>query len=177
MPVKKYNHITERILAVSNKYKSILFAASGRNFLPLTVPANVAIQLAAEKKRCLLIDLDLERDAVARAFEIDVDPNSLQPKAVKTPIERLWIWPGHNFTQIKHMNIKALVQAATERFDCVLLNAPCLTASPDRRQIVSAAQAAIVFGKEDNAASELDNLIKGCNCELIERIELPVGTM
>jgi len=65
-----YELITQRILQIDGKYKSILFAAAGLNCLPITIPVNAAIQLAEQKKRCLLIDLDLKRDAVAKAFDI-----------------------------------------------------------------------------------------------------------
>ncbi len=169
-----YQLITERILQIGGKYKSVLFAAAGLNCLPITIPVNVAIQLAEQKKRCLLIDLDLKRDAVARAFNLadKVDPKDLRPKPYKTPFEHLLIWPGHNFTRIKQMNIKPLVEAAIEKFDWVLINAPYLDSSPDRTQIVSAAQCSIIFAQNTTQATRLAALIKASQCKLIGNIQV-----
>jgi len=169
-----YQLITERILQIGGKYKSVLFAAAGLNCLPITIPVNVAIQLAEQKKRCLLIDLDLKRDAVAKAFNLTdkVDPKDLRPKPYKTPFEHLLIWPGHNFTKIKQMNIKPLVEAAIEKFDWVLVNAPYLDSSPDRTQIVSAAQCSIIFAQATTQATRLAALMKASQCKLIGNIQV-----
>ncbi len=70
-----YRLITPRILKIKQKPGSILFAAASRNSLPITIPVNIAIQLAEDKYRCLLIDLDLKRNAIAKAFDIEDKPN------------------------------------------------------------------------------------------------------
>jgi len=169
-----YQLITERILQVGGKYKSVLFAAAGLNCLPITIPVNVAIQLAEQKKRCLLIDLDLKRDAVAKAFNLadKTDPKDLRPKPYKTPFEHLLIWPGHNFTKIKQMNIKPLVEAAIEKFDLVLVNAPYIDSSPDRTQIASAANCSIIFTKSTAQATRLAALMQASQCKLIGNIQI-----
>jgi len=169
-----YQLITDRILQVGGKYKSILFAAAGLNSLPITIPVNVAIQIAQRKKRCLLIDLDLKRDAAAKAFNISdkMDPKDLRPKPYKTPFEGLLLWPGRNFTMIKQMNIKALVDAATEKFDLVLVNAPYLDSSPDRAQIASAAHCSILFTQSPAQAGRLAALMQASQCKLIGNIQV-----
>jgi hypothetical protein len=169
-----YQLITERILQIDGKYKSVLFAAAGLNCLPITIPVNVAIQLAEQKKRCLLIDLDLKRDAIAKAFNLaeKVDPKDLRPKPYKTPFEHLLIWPGHNFTKIKQMNIKPLAEAAIEKFDWVLINAPYLDGGCDRTQIASAAQCSIIFTQNTTQAARLAALMKAARCKLIGNIQV-----
>ncbi len=169
-----YRLITERLLQTGGKYKSVLFAAAGLNCLPITIPVNVAIQLAEQEKRCLLIDLDLKRDAVAKAFDLadETDPKDLRPKPYKTPFEHLLIWPGHNFTKIKQMNIKPLVEAAVEKFDWVLINAPKLDSSCDRTQIASAAQCSIIFTQNTAQATRLAALMKASQCKLIGSIQI-----
>ena len=172
-PEENFEFITERIIRVKKKYKSILFTSVGPASLPVTVPVNVAIGLAKNKKRCLLIDLDLRRDAIAKALDLDSNKEGLQPKTIRTEFENLWVWPGRNFTQLKQMNVKEIVEKASERFDFILLNAPSLLSSPDRRQIISAAQAAFICTKNSSEAARLAELIKPSDCVIIGNIQIP----
>ena len=169
---ESYKLITRRIKRVGKKYKSILFASVESDALPITIPINTAIGLAKSKKRCFLIDLDLGRDAIANAFELDAEENSLRPKAIETKFENLWVLPGRHFTQSKQMNIKAIVEQALDRFDFILINAPSLVSSPDRRQIASAVQAAFICTKDSSGAGKLDELIKMSDCMVIGHIQI-----
>jgi len=171
---ENYALITERLKRVGRKYRSILFASDRLGSLPVTIPVNVAIRLAKNRKRCLLIDLDLRRNAVASAFELDAQKSGLRPRAVRTEFENLWLWPGHNFTWLKQMEIRVIVQKALDRFDFILINAPSLVSSPDRRQIISAAQAAFICSKDASEAAKLTELIKPLNCKVIGRIQIPL---
>lgn len=168
-----YELITARIIRVGKKYKSILFASVGPASLPVTIPVNVAIGLAKNKKRCLLIDLDLRRDAIAKALDLDNNKKGLQPKVLRTEFENLWVWPGHHFIQLKQMNIQEIVQKASDRFDFILMNAPYLVSSPDRRQIISAAEAAFICAKSSSEAARLAELIKPSDCVVIGNIQIP----
>ena len=174
---KNYEIITDRIKRVQKKYKSILFAAPNLASLPVTIPVNVAIQLAEQGKRCLLVDLDLRRDAIAKAFEVGTEgsENSLRVRAFQTGVKNLWVLPAHSFARLKQMNIKPIVTKALEKFDFVFINAPCLAASLDRKQIASAAQAAIIFSKSVAEATSLAQLMKSSNCALIASIQTPRG--
>ena len=73
-----YEPIIKQIKRVKRKYKSILFASIEVGALPVTIPVNVAIGLAKNKKRCLLIDLDLKRDAVAKVFGLAAEQGGLR---------------------------------------------------------------------------------------------------
>jgi len=173
-PAEKYKLIIERIRRVKKKYNAILFAGANLTSLPITIPVNTAMQLASDNKRCLLIDLDLKRDAVAGAFDINdnAGANDVHPKAFRTDIEGLWVWPAHNFTKLKQMNLKPIVNKASETFDFILINAPYLPGSPDRKQIVSAAQAALIFSNSAEQAGNLAKLIKASGCALIANIQI-----
>jgi Mrp family chromosome partitioning ATPase len=174
-----YEPVIKRIKQVKKKYKSILFTSIEIGALPVTIPVNTAIGLAKNKKRCLLIDLDLRRDAVAKVFGFAAEQGGLRAKAVQTEIENLWVWPGHIFSQLKQMNIAEIVERALDRksldkFDFVLINAPSVVSSPDRKQIISAARAAFICTK--NASSEvkkLTELMKPLDCTIIGRIQVP----
>lgn len=170
-----YESIVKRIRQVKRKYKSILFTSTEPESLPVTIPVNVAMGLAKSKKLCLLIDLDLKRDAVAKAFGLDADQSSLRAKAIQTEIENLWVWPGHYFSQSKHMNVAEIVEKAEDRFDFILINAPALLRSPDYKQIILAARAAFIYG--NNASTDmkkLTELMKSLDCTIIGRIQNPL---
>ncbi len=177
MAESDYRLITERILQVGGDCKSVLFAAAGISTLPVTIPVNIAIQLAGGDKRCLLIDLDLKRDAVAKVFGVGDTPSTedFRPRPSKTDFEGLLIWPGHNFIRSKQMNIKALVEAAVEKFDIVLINAPYLDGSPDRGQIASAAQYCFVFSSNGRQAGRLAELVKQASCKIIGSIQIVIS--
>jgi Mrp family chromosome partitioning ATPase len=168
-----YESIIKRIKQVKKKHKSILFASIEAGALPVTIPVNVAIGLAKEKERCLLIDLDLKRDAIAKVFGLDAEQSDLRAKAVQTEIENLWVWPGHNFSQSKQMNITAIVEKAEDKFDFILINAPSIVSSPDRKQIISAAQAAFICTKDTSEMKKLTELIKPLDCTIIGHIQIP----
>ena len=143
----EYELLTERILKLKGKKQTVLLAAAGTKTLPVTIPVNVAIELVGKKKRCLLIDLDLKRDAIAKALDISDKPgvSAVQPGPCETEFKDLVVWPAHNFARSKHMNIKALADAASEKFDLVLINAPYLDGSPDRNLIAMAADYGFIF--------------------------------
>ena len=168
-----YEPIIKRIKRVKKKYKSILFTSIEAGALPVTIPVNVAIGLAKNKKRCLLIDLDLKRDAIAKVFGLDAEQSGLRAKAVQTEIENLWVWPGHNFSQSKQMNVTEIVEKAEDKFDFILINAPSLVSSPDRKQIISAARAAFICAKNTSEMKKLTELIKPLDCTIIGHIQIP----
>jgi hypothetical protein len=168
-----YESIIKRIQA-KKKYRSILFTSTEAEALPVTIPVNVAMGLAKNKKLCLLIDLDLKRDAVAKAFGLDADQSSLRAKAVQTEIENLWVWPGHYFSQSKQMNVTEIVEKAEDRFDFILINAPALVRGPDYKQIILAARAAFICGKNASPdMKKLTELMKSLDCTIIGRIQVP----
>ena len=169
-----YQPITERIIGLSKKRKSVLFAGSGRGSLPITIPVNVAIQLAEKGKHCLLIDLDLRRDALAQVFEISNEQMNrhLMPKAIKTHFSNLHIWPAWHFIRTRLMNVAEVVDAAIAKMDVVLINAPAFRTSPDRRQILAAADACCVFSKNDAESDEMLRLLKTSECVSIGNIRI-----
>ena len=169
---KKYDIIIRRINQAGKKCRNILFASPEPAALPVTVPVNTAIGLARGKKSCLLIDLDLDRNAVAKVFELNIEESDMHPRAIKTNIENLWVWPACYFTRLKHMNIKEIVQKALDKFDTVVINAPTLAASCDRRQIISAADAAFICAKDMSDAAELLQLMKELDCKVIGHIQI-----
>jgi len=144
-----------------------LLAAGSLNDLPITIPVNIAIQAAANSK-CLLIDLDIRRDALASVFELSdaVVPTALSP--VSSGIENLDLWPAHFFARLKQMDLKTLLAVAEKKYDVILLNVPYLTTHPDRTQIVRCADAAVVFAKDKNALPPLKQILDAGDCRILK---------
>ncbi len=168
-----YEMITERIIQLGDKCKSVLFASGGANSLPITIPVNAAIDLAKNKgKKCLLIDLDIRRNAAAKVFNLagKIPIKEVHPKAYDTEIEDLQIWPADNFRKSKQMNIKSLVASAIKKYDIVLVNAPYLNSSPDRKPIASSADYGFVFSNSSKEAGDITSLIEEGDC-------IPIGNM
>lgn len=170
---QEHTELIELIKRSAKKYKSVLLASTSSESLPVTIAVNAAIELAKDKKSCLLIDLDLKRDAIAKAFDLDSNKSDLYSKASRTEFENLWVWPAHNFAQLKQMNIKAIVEKASDKFDFTLINAPSLTSSPDQRQIASAAQGVFICAKSKSEADNLAKLVKSFDCNVIDRVQIP----
>ena len=169
-----YHVISERILCLSKKQKSVLFAGSGSGALPITIPVNIAIQLAEKGKNCLLIDLDLRRDAIAQVFEISNEQinQHLMPRAIKTNFQNLLIFPASHFIRTRLMNVAKVVDAAVEKMDIVLINAPAIRTSPDRGQILAAAQLCCLFSKDTAESEEMLRLARGSASVLIGNVQI-----
>ncbi len=182
-----YEAIAELIESKGNKAKTILMAAESVKELGVTVPVNVAMRLAQRKKRCLLIDLDLERDAISRVFDVDCggpcgDKVGARAIVRETPtcIDNLWIWPANNFgkgevepqTQKKAfgdpdtMNVKEVIAGLESRYDHLIIYAPNIKLSADWGRIASGVQAAMLFGPgsklEGGSISDFPNWKRPC---------------
>jgi hypothetical protein len=71
------------------------------------------------------------------------------------------------------MNVTGIVEKAEDSFDFILINAPYLVNSPDRRQIILAAHAAFICAKNASEPDKLAELIKSLDCTIIGRIQTP----
>ena len=158
-----YDSLLAGIEKLNGKAQCLLFAANGIKDLPVTVPVQIGVRLA-QSRRCLLIDLDLKRNAVAQVFGLD-ETEASPPTAIRsvpTEFENLFVWPAAHFKRQGHMNIKQLVERAGRQYDQVLIYAPYLTTLPDRRQVASVCTNAYSFGNgKDN---RLKRLLDACKC-------------
>lgn len=168
--------LLEAVGKPNGRMRTILLAAGSLHDLPITLPVRLAIQLA-ESRKCLLIDLDTKRDALAHVFEIACDKNTAARSPVPTPIENLHIWPAHYFTRLRQMDLKSLLASAEKKYDTVLLNAPYLATHPDRGQIIRCADSAIVFGKDKKNVQPLQQLLEAGSCKILKTLNPAAGPL
>lgn len=167
-----YQMITERILQVKGNFRSVLFAGAGLKCLPITIPVNVSVQLAQAGHRCLLIDLDQKRDAVAQVFSLIAPKNPLKARPYRTDLDNLLVWPAHNFTTAGGTDIRRLIRSAEKKFDLVLISAPYLDGNIDRTQIATAAACGFIFSQNVQQATRLAGLMRSAKCKVIGNMQL-----
>ncbi len=167
-PIKldQEGQLAGHILSLKAGCKTVLLAASSLESLPINITAKTAIALAGSGKKCLLVDLDTRRNAAAKVFNIRSLPTN-KPCPVPTQFDNLFLWPAAFFAQFAQTNLRNLIRSAAGRFDIILLNAPYIDGSPDRRQIASVADCAFVFCKNSTQQARLAGLLKACGCTLM----------
>lgn len=186
-----YEAIVELIESKSGvEAKTILMAAESVEELGVTVPVNVAMRLAQREKKCLLIDLDLERDAVLKVFDIDsAEPDDgVQPEAISTGtptcVNNLWVWPascGAGIGKDDVMSLREVITDPGSRYDFLIIYAPKVSVltSADWEQIVGCVRAAMLFGDSDSGdeakggfIKDFHKLLKNCGCAVFEPAEV-----
>lgn len=169
-----YELITERLMKIEGKYTTVLFAASSVNCLPITIPVNVGVYLAQSGKRCLLIDMDIKRNAIAKAFEIDEQAAAHldRPRGHKTSFDNLRLWPAHNFAHKNAPILADIVEGAKNEFDFVIISAPNLGDNPNQTQIAAASDCAFIFAQNADDATKLSSLMKPAKCSIIGNVKV-----
>jgi Mrp family chromosome partitioning ATPase len=144
----------QQILKVLQKpngqMRPVLLAASGLADLPVTIPVNLAVSLSNTGK-CLLIDLDTH----------------LKISPVPTEFDNLSVWPARYFDLLKQMDLRSLLDSASQKYDHILLYAPYLTVLADRKLIASCSKQAILLCKDIERREQLSRLLKKCDCEIL----------
>jgi len=177
-----YEPIAELIESKSvNGIKTILMAAERIEELPVTIPVNVAVHLAKKNKKCLLIDLDVERKAISKVF--DIDDSVMRGKAISTCINNLWVWPANNFSKVNEIKIKEAVTSLRSQYDYLIVYAPNTgtAASVDCSKIACCVEAAMLFGNETESEHSFINdfyeLLNGYGCEILASEEIFAQTV
>ncbi len=166
----------------SDEARMILIAAERVEELPVTIPVNIAMRLAKRGRKCLLVDLDSQRDAVSKVFELDSseDGDKVQRNAAATGrptcISNLWVWSANNFGKGDCdgdiTNIKETLASFESRYDRLVIYAPNLKVWADRKTLAGCAQAAMLFGSksdsEGSSISDFQKLLISHGCTIFE---------
>jgi len=134
-----YRRITNLILEKrrdkQDEATTILMAAENVSSLPVTLPVNIAVRLAQKGCNCLLMDLDLDRNAVAEVFDINQtgpDGQSLDNGDIvfQSCVENLCVFPAVNFgppRRIVSRGLRAVLDVISDlksRFEFLIIYAP-----------------------------------------------------
>lgn len=147
--------LTDRILESTVCPSVILMASEQYDCLSVTIPVQTAMEMVRRKKKCLLMDLDLARNAVARVFELESLPGSDRPRPIQTSFKDLHIWPAAYFTGNRPIPLSRVVIAASGFYDIILIYAPVLLESPFLQTAAAVCQCALVFHPVGNRSENL----------------------
>ena len=166
-----YASIAESIelLSADSKSLTILTVAESTEELGVTVPVNIAMRLAQREKKCLLIDLDFQRAAVSKVFDIS-EQNST--KVQTSCISNLWVLQGSNLRNKKDsLNLKEIIGNVKNQYDYLIIYAPNIKLLQDSKQLADCADIALLFGEksEDRKLIENFHLTLSCSgCRILE---------
>ncbi len=134
---------------------AVVVMAAGRvGELPVTVPVNIAMLLAKKHRRCLLVDLDRQRNAIARVFSLEPTAAGSETGICElgTCIENLYIVPANRLPQADSHGddgpLRQFISSATRRYDYVIAYAPSPEAISQCRHLADCNTAALVFGDD-----------------------------
>jgi hypothetical protein len=154
--------------------KTLLTAAETVEELGVTIPVNIAVHLAKKGRRCLLIDLDFQRDAISKVFEVVAVPG--QP--VKTCVNNLWVWPAGNFAKNDKTDLRKVICGLESRYDRFIVYAPNINHSEHWDKIADCIQAAMLFGDVRKGGEFANSAMRGFHkllvnrgCEILEPAE------
>jgi hypothetical protein len=145
LPATDPRALARRILEISASPSVILMTSEQYDCLSVTVPVQTAMELVRQKKRCLLIDLDLPRNPIAQVFELESLPALDRPRPIQTPFKDLHVWPTIYFNSDWSIPPGKVVAAAAGAYDVVLIYAPLLGQSPLLQPAAAACQCALLF--------------------------------
>ncbi len=176
-----YEAIAELIEGKSaNEVRIILMAAESLEELPVTVPVNITMQLAQKEHKCLLIDLDPERGAISKAFDVDSTNTceNLRAKGIETCIANLHVWgvSGSEIGENNEINVKEIIAELDNEYDHIIIYAPNIRLLVNHNAIASSVQSAMLFGPDSKiiSASILDfsKILGGYGCGILKPEEV-----
>ena len=125
-PAEYYKQLGHMITAVKTRPRAAVLGSKDIRSLPVTVAVNIAIGLAQQKQKVLMVDTDTTRNALAQVFELD--PVLMQKKIQPSCLENL----SACSVGVDKIDLLLKKKKITERFDTLLIYAPeadvaCLT--------------------------------------------------
>ncbi len=138
----RYYEFIANTLIENSSVKTVLMAASDINQIGVTVPVNTAIQLVKQKMKVLLVDLDNDRNAVNKVFEI----KAKDTKPVKTTIKNLSVLPSSQDHTIDEIN-KSISRIKSD-YDRIIIYAPNINKIQNPTKVTHLLGAAMIFGNE-----------------------------
>jgi hypothetical protein len=157
---------------------TVLLAAECVDELPVTVPVNAAMHLSQRHHRCLIIDLDWDRDAIAKVFDVRGRDRGIQEGACEIPtcIDNLWICPASSLANgdEEHglLKLNDLLTDLKGRYDQLIVYAPNISSAVRWESVAPDINLAMLFGNKerearDSALGRLYGLLSDAGCEIL----------
>ncbi len=159
-----YDDLAHRIENLPSEHKTILFAAESTEELPVTVAVNVAIMISNKDKRCLLIDSDTERNAIAKVFELE--SSQIRSTAVETCIKNLSVLSDPGIVGDDVGPAREKIQTILNDYDRVIIYAPNMNSASRIKVLSSMAGSAIIF-EGSPSDNNLSRQIESSGCKLL----------
>ena len=165
-----YDAIADLIGGKTDKpAKTILMAAENPKELPVTVPVNIAMRLAQNNRKVLLVDLDFERNAIAKVFEIEAGKS--EAKAIPTCISNLWLLPASEVSKTQSVTYPQVITNIQTKYDHIIIYAPDMRILTDTDKLIDYLGAAMLFGSDKSPS--IKNLYKlltasGCDIDILK---------
>lgn len=157
-------------LKKANK-KVILVTSVAENEGKSTVSANLALALAQEKERVLLLDCDFRKPSLYKVFELSEDKRievsqwtnqKIQP--VRYGETDLYLMAGSAATELNYEAIQAVIQMYQDEMDYIILDSSPMALVSDTEELANLAQASVLVVREDTAmAKNINDVIDGLN--------------
>jgi hypothetical protein len=166
-----YEMIAKLVLLGEESGGSV-FVFAGVENVPVTIAVNVAMTLCKAGKKCLLVDTDVRRDAVAKAFGIEnsTELSGREARPYETEFEGLLVWAGHNFSDRNVVVADDLVRGAMDRFDFVVVNMPYAKDVAGWERLLASASRGIIYSGNAGQAGELTGMMRAARCEVVANI-------
>jgi hypothetical protein len=188
-PDSGYGPIAELVRSKSTEEtKALLMGAGCAEELPVTVPVNIAIRLAQQHQRCLLVDLDSERDAVAQVFDDGGRDHGIQGEVCEIPtcISNLWICPASSLFKGEQdhglLKLNDLLTDLKGRYDQLIVYAPNIGSVAEWEDVTEGIDLAMLFGNKESevrgsALGRSYRLLSDSGCEVLRPFEVLVDAV
>jgi len=105
---------------------TILMAAENICSLPVTLPVNIAVRLSQQGRKCLLIDLDFEREPITKVFDMNTEDRDNENVVSQSCIENLFVLQAaqQSIYNPSIKGIQEMISVLKSRFDFLIIYAP-----------------------------------------------------
>ena len=160
---------------------TVVMAAEHVAGLPVTIPVHIAMRFAQKNRKCLLMDLDVGRNALMKVFDLDATAAGQRREAefgLATCIKNLWVWPASSISKsngkIDARYVRDVILGLASRYDDLIVYAPNLKVVADWESVGDWVKTAVLFddGSEDGEELvTLQKVLAGTGCKIVRASE------
>jgi len=171
----------------SGTTRTILMGAWHVAELAVTIPVNVGMRLAQQGLRCLLVDVDSKRDAIAKVFDVEDGSydqirqghgeESQRNFGISTCITNLRVLPAKSFCDgergVDMMCVREAIAAVQDRYDRIIIYAPNMKRLRKLAGAGGCIDEAVMFGDEglrsaSNGEADIERVLAGFGCKVLK---------